>query len=87
MSEAEGLPELLVGTGRAHHQAFIETDGFDPEWPLWYAEYLIGHLRERGYTGTQAELVAALVDADRAHQAEAADTPWPEFYAGRLLPA
>jgi hypothetical protein len=24
----------------AHHQAYIETDSADPEWPLWYAEHL-----------------------------------------------
>ena len=29
-----------MAAGRAHHQAFIETDGEDPEWPLWYASYL-----------------------------------------------
>ena len=34
------LLELLEAAGPAHHQAFIATDGEDPEWPLWYAEYL-----------------------------------------------
>ena len=37
------LEELLREVREAHHQAYIETDGADPEWPLWYAE----HLRER----------------------------------------
>jgi hypothetical protein len=26
--------ELFRETGKAHHQVYIETDGFDPEWPL-----------------------------------------------------
>ena len=34
------LEGLFREVGEAHHQAYIETDGADPEWPLWYAEYL-----------------------------------------------
>ncbi|MBW2222755.1 MAG: hypothetical protein JRF54_00795 [Deltaproteobacteria bacterium] len=34
------LAELFKKTGQAHHQAFIETDGEDPDWPIWYAGYL-----------------------------------------------
>jgi hypothetical protein len=34
------LEKLLRETGRAHHQAFIETNGVDPEWPLRYADNL-----------------------------------------------
>jgi len=86
MSETPDLPSLLIQTGHAHHEAFIETNGTDPEWPLWYAGYLFAKLRRLGYRGTQAELVAALVEADRAHQATAPDAPWPQFYAPRLLP-
>jgi hypothetical protein len=31
---------LFREVGEAHHQVHIETDGADPEWPLWYADYL-----------------------------------------------
>src|SRR3954471_10797358 len=34
------LEGLFHEVGEAHHQAYIETDGADPEWPLWYADYL-----------------------------------------------
>ena len=85
MSESD-LAELLVATGRAHHEAFLATDGADPEWPIWYAEYLEPILRESGYQGTRAELIAELVNTDRAHRAEGAEVPWPPFYASRLLP-
>ena len=34
------LEELFREASEAHHQAYIETDGADPEWPLWYADYL-----------------------------------------------
>ncbi len=29
------LVELFRETGRAHHSAFMATDGVDPEWPIW----------------------------------------------------
>jgi hypothetical protein len=48
--------------GEAHHQAYIETDGADPEWPLWYADYLrerLGDLLDAGFT--KSELVHMLV--------------------------
>ena len=34
------LEGLFHEVGEAHHRAYIETDGADPEWPLWYADYL-----------------------------------------------
>lgn len=36
---AQQLEGLFNEVGEAHHQAYIETDGADPEWPLWYADY------------------------------------------------
>jgi hypothetical protein len=36
----ERLAALFKQTGEAHHEAFLDTDGDDPEWPLWYAKYL-----------------------------------------------
>ena len=83
MNESD-LAELLVATGHAHHEAFLATDGADTEWPLW-AGHLEPTLRAHGYAGTRSELVAELVNADRAHQSDAADVPWPSFYAARLL--
>ena len=39
MDLAGQLENLFHEVGEAHHQAYIETDGADPEWPLWYADY------------------------------------------------
>jgi hypothetical protein len=42
MSEADlgqQLEGLFRDVGEAHHQAYIETDGADPEWPLPYHLY------------------------------------------------
>jgi hypothetical protein len=38
MTEADltgQLEALFHEVAKAHHQAYIETDGADPEWPLW----------------------------------------------------
>jgi hypothetical protein len=32
---ARQLEDLFHEVGEAHHQAYIETDGVDQEWPLW----------------------------------------------------
>lgn len=33
------LVDLTDRSGPAHHQAFLEVEGWDPEWPIWCAEY------------------------------------------------
>ena len=53
------LEGLFHEVGEAHHQAYIETDGADPEWPLWYADYL----RER----LSALLDASFTKSDLVH--------------------
>jgi len=80
------IADLLRETGEAHHEAFIETDGADPEWPIWYAGYLqerLGQQLDRQFT--RSELVYLLVLAERDHAAEAPAEPWPDFYAQVLL--
>jgi hypothetical protein len=82
MHDVEALIALLTEAGEAHHDAFIESDGADPEWPLWYAEYLEPRLRRLiGYTGTRSELVARLVESDRRHRADVAHQPRPPSFA------
>lgn len=41
---ADELAVLLVDAGHHHHDAYGESDGADPEWPLWYAQLLLAHL-------------------------------------------
>ena len=76
------LADLLRETGAAHHQAFIRTDGEDPEWPLWYAEHLqerVGRLVGRSFT--RSELVDFFVLADAEHARQSPRPDWPTFYA------
>lgn len=83
MSETtDALATLFSKTGRAHHQAFLETDGLDPDWPIWYANHVHGPISKfLDGDHTKTELIVAFVDADAEHGARAPDEPWPEFYA------
>jgi len=76
--------QLFRDAGAAHHQAYIETDGADPEWPLWYAHHLLPRIRDHVGELTESELVYHLVSWDRAYRAEETDQPWPAFYSQRL---
>jgi len=82
MLESE-LAELFLQTGKDHHQAFIETDGEDPDWPQWYAEYLEGRLpKVLGATSlTRTSIEQALTEADGYHREQSDETEWPTVYA------
>src|SRR3972149_6643060 len=54
---------LLGETAQAHHQAYAATDGFDPEWPWWYAERLVDPLGDLGVAVTKSRIVFVLVGA------------------------
>ena len=73
---------LLREAGHAHHQAFIETDGADPDWPIWYAGYLrdeLGALLQAAFT--QSELTYLLVLAEKEQSLRAPGGDWPRYYA------
>ncbi len=81
---AEELAPLFREAGAAHHQAYLATDGEDPEWPIWYARYLHQPLNERlGSELTMSEIVFHLVAAART----GGDGDWTVQYAQRFLDA
>jgi len=80
------LAAVFRETGEAHHQAFIRTDGEDPEWPLWYAEYLHDRIAKLvGRSFTRSELVYFFVLADKEHTRQSPSPDWPVFYADLFL--
>jgi hypothetical protein len=82
MDRAGQLEGLLREVGEAHHQAYIETDGADPEWPLWYADYLrerLGALLEASFT--KSELVHMLVLVANEQTLKAPGANWARYYA------
>lgn len=85
MVEDEIVAELTVlfeKAGRTHHDAFIDAAGQDPDWPLWYAEYLVDKLNEvLSCQMTKSELCYLMVSADRERAAMAPGCDWHAYFA------
>lgn len=78
--------KLLNETGKAHHQAFIEVDGDDPEWPIWYADYSFEDLEGLlANEFTKSEYIYTLVLLSKIQKTEAPNVPWAEFYTQYLV--
>jgi hypothetical protein len=76
------IEALFRETGKAHHKAFIHTDGADPEWPLWYAEYLLNKLGTLlNAKLTKSELIYLIVSADKEMSLMAPGADWSRYYA------
>ena len=60
------LANLFNETAKAHHKAFAATEGEDPDWPLWYADYLLEKMRQiLKAKFTESELIYLLVLMDK----------------------
>ena len=81
----EELAELMVETGHHHHAAYIDSDGVDPEWALWYAGYLQAQIWDRlGRVLTKSELVYLLIASDLEARDSNDPREWPQLYAIRI---
>ena len=79
------LANLFRDAGAAHHRAFADTDGADPDWARWYAEYLASRLPDdlrRSYS--LDALAAELERLDQQYRRAATDQPWADYYAEHL---
>jgi hypothetical protein len=84
---ARRIADLLREAAETHHVVFRITDGDDPDWASWYADWLVrlSELPELlGRAPVRSHLVHALVELDRRHQA-GGRTPWERAYASDLL--
>jgi hypothetical protein len=81
------LAELLHEVAETHHVVYRITDGDDPDWASWYADWLL-KLSELpdllGSTPVRSHLVHTLVQLDRDYTAESPEEIWEDWYAGRL---
>jgi hypothetical protein len=80
------IADVLHDAAELHHAVWRDTDGDDPDWASWYADWLLGHseLGELlGATPIRSHLVHALVELDRAH--EAVGGRWEDAYAAGLV--
>ena len=81
----QGWTELLSQAAPAHHQAFAATDGDDPDWPDWYAAWLLERWPEAPPEVDQSRLAKLLAAAAESHKETGTDEDWPGFYARFLM--
>jgi hypothetical protein len=81
------ISELLHEAAETHHVVYRITDGDDPDWASWYADWLLdlSELPEAlGRRPVRSHLVHALVELDRLYTAASPKEPWEDWYAERL---
>ena len=80
------LAEILMAAGHHHHQAYISSDGVDPEWAMWYSSYLQAQIWDRaGEIPTRSTLVHLLIEADKNFEPTEEHPDWPPVYARYML--
>jgi hypothetical protein len=84
--QVKALGNLLRETQKEHHQAYIETDGYHPDWAIWYAEYLFEKLPKfLNMEMIRSEIIYNLVLLDKGYTDEKPEIKWTEYYARYLL--
>jgi len=81
------IAALLHEAAETHHVVYRITDGDDPDWASWYADWLLdlSELSDAlGSAPVRSHLVHALVELDRRFTAETPSEPWESWYAARL---
>lgn len=84
---ATRIADLLHEAAETHHTVYRITDGEDPDWASWYADWLLD-LSELpkllDAPVVRSHLVHALVELDRAYTAAQPPDRWEDWYAARL---
>jgi len=85
---AAKVAELLHEAGETHHVVYRITDGDDPDWASWYADWLIDLSELHDVLGAKpvrSELVWMLVQCDKDFTANDPGGRWEDDYARRLI--
>jgi hypothetical protein len=88
MPAEDSVRELLHEAAETHHVVYRISDGDDPDWASWYADWLL-RLSELpdvlGGAPVRSHLVHALVELDREYTTQTRDEPWEQYYARALV--
>ncbi|HEX4654326.1 MAG TPA: hypothetical protein VH274_01150 [Mycobacteriales bacterium] len=88
MTTTRSVSALLHEAAETHHIVFRITDGDDPDWASWYADWLLDHSELPTLLGkppVRSHLVHALVTLDRDYLAGSPADGWEDWYAERLV--
>ena len=79
MTEIAEIANVLHEAAETHHVVWRITDGDDPDWASWYADWLLDLSELPALLGTKpirSHLVHALVQLDRDHVESGSNAPW-----------
>jgi hypothetical protein len=82
------ISALLHEASETHHIVYRITDGDDPDWASWYADWLVDHSELPDLldvTPVRSELVYMLVRLDKEYTEQQPAGKWEDFYARALL--
>ena len=88
MADYESIADVLHEAAETHHTVWRITDGDDPDWASWYADWLLDLSELPGLLGAKpvrSHLVHALVQLDRDHVASGSKERWEDVYARGLV--
>jgi hypothetical protein len=88
VSDPSAIADLLHEAAETHHVVYRITDGDDPDWASWYADWLLAHSELPGLLGAapvRSHLVHALVELDRAYVSAPQERRWEDVYADALV--
>jgi hypothetical protein len=81
------VADLLHEAAETHHRVYRITDGEDPDWATWYANWLVELSELKGLLGrppVRSELTYLLVLLDKEYTGGSFPEPWEQHYARRL---
>jgi len=79
------LADLLHEAAETHHIVFRITDGDDPDWASWYADWLLDHSELPEVVGKRPVRSALVFKLDREYTSALRDERWEDYYARELL--
>jgi hypothetical protein len=85
---SEKISALLHEAAETHHIVYRITDGDDPDWASWYADWLVNHSELPDLLDVRpvrSELVYMLVKLDKEYTAGQPDEKFEDYYARGLL--
>ena len=84
---AISVADLLHEAAETHHRVYRITDGTDPDWASWYADWLIEHSELPALLAAEpvrSELVYLLVLLDKEYTGRQVTEAWEQYYADRI---
>jgi hypothetical protein len=87
-NEIQQVSSLLHQAAETHHVVFAISDGDDPDWASWYADWPVNLSNLATVLGSRpvrSELTFLLVTLDKEFTRDKPGQPWVDFYAARLL--